>query len=130
MSFSIQLSLQISAMKQLSTSDLTSAFKDDTDFLSVFEINQLPDRVKIGMIKLITNLQPSNLPGNHWVALFRRSEDSVGFYFDSFGHVPPLAIQAWLFKNCTDWSSNRLTIQPYDDNALCGYLCIIFFKHL
>ena len=52
-------------MKQLSTTDLTNAFKDDDTFLGVFAINQLPAQVKFGKIKLIANLQPSNLPGNH-----------------------------------------------------------------
>jgi len=116
-------------MKQLSTIDISDAFKNDPTFLGVFAVDKLPATVQPGKVKMVVNLQPSNLPGSHWVAVFRR-DSNVGYYFDSFGSIPPLTIQVWLSKHCANWTFNRLTIQPINDNELCGYLCIEFLKRL
>jgi len=117
-------------MKQLSTTDIATAMKNDPAFLGVFALDKIPTTAPPhGKIKMVVNLQASNLPGNHWVAVYRNDED-VGYYFDSFGACPPRAIQVWLSNHCANWTFNNLTIQPFDDNVLCGYLCIEFFKHL
>src|SRR6266853_1104025 len=110
-------------MKQLSTTDISATFESDPAFLGVFAVDKLPSTVPPGKLKAVVNLQPSNLPGNHWVSVFQRN-NGVGYYFDSFGTIPPLAIQAWLSKHCVNWTWNVLTIQPVNDNVLYGYLCI------
>ena len=112
--------------KQLTTVDIQRALPDA---LGVFPLDKLPQVSSPLPIKLVANLQYSNLPGSHWVAVYRNS-DSVGYYFDSFGVLPPLELQWWLSKHCKSWTWNKLVIQSPSDNVLCGYLCIEFLNNL
>ena len=101
--------------------------KHDKQFIGVFALNKLPQHVLPGPCKLIVNLQYANLPGSHWTAIYR-NDSGLGYYYDSFGRIPPLEIQCWLVNNCGHWTWNTLTIQ-YDLSS-CGYLCIDFLKHV
>src|SRR5438552_16665749 len=117
-------------MELLTTIDLNNALGNDPAFLGTWAINQMPKPpLLIGKVKMVVNLQPNNLPGSHWVAIFRR-DSGFGYYFDSFGSIPPLAIQRWMHNNCNTWTWNRQTIQPSNNDVLCGYLCIEFLKRL
>jgi len=118
-------------MKPLSTSDLQQVFKNNKDFLGVFALNKLPRQVNpVGKCKLIVNLQYANLPGTHWTAI-SRNDDGVGDYFDSFGRIPPLEIQAWLIRHCTpQWTWNEKTVQKDTDTVSCGYLCIDYLNNV
>ena len=115
-------------MKALSTSDLKKAFEKDPEFLGVFALNRIPIQpVPVNKnVKFIINLDPDDLPGSHWVAV-RRTEGR-GFYFDSFGRVPPLEIQNWLVQNCHVWTYNPIVVQKKSNKVICGYLCIEFLK--
>jgi hypothetical protein len=115
-------------MAALTTSQLRAAFAQDPEFLGVFALNRIPMR-KIPLtrnVKFIANLDADNLPGSHWVAVKRTN--GQGFYFDSFGRIPPLEIQLWLARNCTLWTYNRQVVQSKKNEILCGYLCIAFLK--
>jgi len=118
-------------MKQLNTQQIRAALKHEPNFLNVYALDQLlhlalpQDTTEI---KLVANLQPSNLPGNHWIAIYRRPSDGRGYYFDSFGRSPPIAIQRWLTIHCNNWTFNNLCIQSRNNTVLCGYLCIKFLK--
>ncbi len=126
-------------MKQLSTSDISKALAHDLTFLGVFALNRLPTQAQVrgllttrrlfddSTLKLVANLQYSNLPGSHWVAAL--VQDGQGHYFDSFGSVPPLEMQHWLNQNSSDWTWNTKVVQSMDDNVLCGYLCIDFLNN-
>ena len=77
----------------LKTSDLHGVMKKDPAFLGVFAIDKVPPVVKKARnVKLIVNLDPSNKPGSHWVAIWRKG--TTGYYFDSFGRVPPPEAQS------------------------------------
>jgi hypothetical protein len=112
----------------LDTIDLITALMHDPKFIGVFAIDMLPKRVPVRKhVKLVINLQPSNLRGSHWVAI-NRSSNGTGEYFDSYGRIPPHDIQRWLAKNTKNWTYNTTVTQsPFDINA-CGYLCIEFLK--
>ena len=116
-------------MKVLSTQELESRMADDMDFIGVFALDRMPRQVAPGKCKLIVNLQYANLPGNHWIAIYR-NEDGVGYYYDSFGRLPPLEALGWLAKNCATWTWNTKTLQKLSDTVSCGYLCINFLKHV
>jgi len=117
-------------MKALTTSQLRAAFVNDPEFLGVFAVNRIPQqRIPLWRnVKFIANLDADNLPGSHWVAVKRT--DGHGFYFDSFGRLPPHEIQMWLANNCTLWTYNPQAIQLKSDKVICGYLCISFLKDL
>ena len=105
---------------------LESAMKHVQDFVGVFALVKLPAQVATPS-KLVVNLQYANLPGNHWTAIYCDA-DSVGYYFDSFGRIPPHEIHGWLAQHCARWTWNVLTIQKQSDTVSCGYLCIEYLK--
>ena len=116
-------------LRQLNTNDIRHALRTDAAFIGVFPLDRLPRGVgKIKTIKLVANLQPANLPGSHWVAIYRCG--GKGYYFDTFGEMPPHEIQCWLAANTLTWDYNRRIVQSKSDDASCGYICIYFLKKL
>ena len=115
---------------QLDTHDLQAIMGDDDEFVGVFALDKLPQTLnRHATIKMIVNLDPSNLPGSHWVAIYRRN-DGIAYYFDSFGDPPPKPIQTWLCNNSLNWSRFNKEIQSPLDKVSCGYLCIQFLSKL
>ena len=117
------------ALTPLNTNELRYAMQGDSAFIGVFPLDLLPQGVnKQKTIKMIINLQPSNLPGSHWVAVYRR--DGRAYYFDSYGTIPPNEIQHWLCDNARVWDYNRNVIQSEADEVSCGYICAYFLGQL
>ena len=52
-------------------------------FQGVFSADTLPEKPRL----LVGNTDPSDKPGNHWIAVFVDSTGR-GEYFDSFGRKP------------------------------------------
>src|SRR3981189_86834 len=102
-------------LRQLNINDIRHALRTDAAFIGVFPLDRLPRGVgKIKTIKLVANLQPANLPGSHWVAIY------------TCGEMPPHEIQCWLAANTLTWDYNRRIVQSKSDDASCGYICIYF----
>jgi len=110
-----------------SASQLTSVLKNVGGFRGVFSSDTLPDTFRPGE-SLVTNYDPSDKPGSHWVAM-RHAKDGAGVYFDSFG-LPPDAEDNILHDQTRfrDWLSqhtrqplrwNRVDLQSLADNV-CG----------
>lgn len=74
----------------------------------------------------ITNTDPSNLPGTHWVAIYIRNR--IGEYFDSGGFYPPPRLEKYLDRNCLYWKYNRKLIQ-HPSSSTCGLYCVYFVKN-
>ena len=74
---------------------------------------------------MIINLQDSNQPGSHWIAL-KRVKNSI-FIFDSFGvgYLPVGIFKA--FKNFKI-ITNIYRIQDISSN-LCGMFCVLFILY-
>ena len=89
-----------------------------------FSSDKLP-HVDRSPFAVITNTDPLNLPGTHWVAIF--IENRRGEYFDPSGRYPNTRIQKWLNRNCLEWGYNKKQIQqPYTET--CGLYCVYFVK--
>lgn len=98
-------------------------------FLGVFACDELPDIVKKTPALLVCNTQPSNSPGEHWIAIYISKKRS-GEYFDSFGlHPQNILFIEFLKKNCINYKYNQVMVQSIFSN-FCGQFCIIyaFFK--
>ena len=70
----------------------------------------------------VSNTQPSSKPGEHWVAFFLSSSDSVEF-FDSYGLAP--SVYGFFIKPS---ARNSFTIQQLDSNV-CAHYCIFYLYH-
>ena len=95
-------------------------------FLGVFPRDRLPpSRVRLRLPAcFIINSDTANLPGQHWTAVFIDSEKR-GYYFDSYGYLPPPRLQRWLNTNTRKWSYNTAFLQSIY-SSLCGYYCLYF----
>jgi hypothetical protein len=114
----------------LNTMQIDAFMRNDPIYLKTLALNQLKDVIPptpFLPLKMIINLQTQNLPGDHWVAIVRNA-NRIGYYFDSYGEMPPLPIQHWLANNCSEWHHNYQQVQHDSDNLSCGYLCIIFLQ--
>src|SRR3981189_1256574 len=111
----------------LLTSDLHMVMKRDPAFLGVFALDKVPLIVKKGYVKFIINLDPATKPGSHWVAIWRKG--NTGYYYDSFGLIPPPALEAWQIRNSDSWIYNSVLIQSPTGKTACGYLCISFLTN-
>ena len=109
------------------TLSLKHAMRKDPYFIGVYPINRLPTpKKKNSVLKLIVNLAMDNLPGTHWVAIYR-AQDRMMKYYDSFGDYPPMELQRWMNANSRKWDySYNQTQSIYDIN--CGQLCVKFLN--
>jgi hypothetical protein len=109
----------------MDTNEIKDLLQNVPNFIGVFPIDKLPKLNVATNAKLVVNLDPSNLPGTHWVAIALR--DGKGYYFDSYGDFPPMEIQQWLARNSRDWTYNSTVLQS-PSSLVCGHLCVNFLK--
>ena len=117
----------------LSTEDLLALTQTLPNSLGVFSINTLPDLSSLSLGKelkgkayrtLIVNLDIDQLPGSHWVGIYK--EDGVIEIFDSFGFPPPPLLQAWAVKNGRKWIYRHGVSIQHPLAVTCGYYAFIF----
>ena len=100
------------------------------DFRGVFASNQIPSKTLRAPFGFIVNNEPSNLPGQHWVAFFKGHENGPLLFFDSYG-LKARTISKH-FKRFLD--SKELIIQnkiPFQNinTDICGQYCLYFLYH-
>lgn len=91
-------------------------------FLGVFPADQLP-RISSLPSALIVNLDPSNKPGSHWVALYFNKSGNCE-YFDSYGRHPDV-LRSFIVKNSRSFVYNNIQVQNYWTTT-CGKMCLYF----
>jgi hypothetical protein len=73
----------------------------------------------------VVNLQNSDKPGSHWVALYIHLNNAI--YFDPFGEIYPYEI--YTFTKNKNLLFNHDTIQNLEQQC-CGYYCIDFLNFM
>lgn len=74
----------------------------------------------------VVNLDSDAGPGTHWTAYCKK--DSVVYYFDSFGNLPPpKELLKYFGSRCKIYYNNNI-YQKYG-TVVCGQLCITFLNH-
>lgn len=77
---------------------------------------------------LIVNTDKSNMPGEHWVALYKVNDCVI--YFDSFG-LPPLHEEIIKFikaNSIKGWYYNTINFQSVYSNT-CGVYCVFYLTN-
>ena len=95
--------------------------KTVTAFLGVFSIDHLPEKLPRLPVLLIVNTNPSNLPGQHWKAVFI-SRNGNGEVFDSLAAPISLKLEQWMTRNTRRWISSKLTLQSPLSASCGGYV--------
>ena len=75
----------------------------------------------------VINLNESDEPGSHWVAMFFGS--SLVLYFDSFGLAPPQELLMLCKKHRINYAYNNTHYQALT-SVLCGYYCLFFLNEI
>ena len=102
---------------------INNLLKDYKNFIGCFSKDQIP--LIENNKSIIMNLQNSNQPGSHWIALKR--VNNTLFVFDSFG-IEYLPISVFkVFKNFKI-ITNIYRIQDISSN-LCGLFCVLFILY-
>jgi hypothetical protein len=89
-------------------------------FQGVYSVDTLPENPRL----LISNTDPSNMPGTHWIAIYVDS-DGRGEYFDSFGRKPTGVFEDYMNDNCKDWIYNTRQLQSIN-SSYCGFYCCVY----
>jgi len=110
----------------MNTSQILNKCRQIDSFGGVFAADQLPQTLNKVPFSLIVNTHKSNMPGEHWVAIYI-NKNNFGEYFDSFGMAPYVdEIENFLHTVCKDgWTYNSTPIQGLS-SIKCGQFCILF----
>ncbi|KAJ8049271.1 hypothetical protein HOLleu_01951 [Holothuria leucospilota] len=100
-----------------------------TSFQGVFPSDTLRELQPNYPCSLVINLDPSHLPGSHWVAVFI-SKEGHGEYFDSYGLPPSTvsAISTFMNRVCIQHCYNEKTLQSLFSDV-CGHYVIFYLLH-
>lgn len=122
--------MAVKSISWLSTLDLEKFVDNHADvktkeaFLGVFPINRLPKRLIQLPVLFIINTNTSNLPGQHWKAIFI-SKNREGEVFDSLATPVELILSHWMNTFTRKWTISTLTLQnPL--SPTCGAYVLYF----
>lgn len=105
--------------KILKTNMLTRKY-----FLGVFSRDELPFIYKYPCC-FILNTDPSNKPGEHWLAIYYDENQNAEF-FDPAGYDPSrYRLLTYLDKTSKSWKFNNQRLQGFF-SELCGQYCILY----
>lgn len=91
--------------------------------LHVLASDRLPAHIKLPCA-IIANTDPSNRPGQHWVAIYI-DQSADGEYLDTFGRPPEGSHLKFIQKNAKCWKFNSKVIQN-PASVFCGKYCLVY----
>lgn len=94
-------------------------------YYGTYPANLIP-KIDTFPASLVVNMDNSNLPGSHWVAMFLPNENTC-YYFDSFGFEPSNKNITNFLKNFIVVKNEKIFQSFLTEN--CGYY-VIFFIHM
>jgi hypothetical protein len=96
------------------------------NYIGTFPSDKLPSPKQFPSC-FIANLDSSNEPGSHWVAVFL-TKTGKAEYYDTYGRQPPLTFKEYLESNFSVFRINKRQTQSFG-TSVCGQHCIYFLYH-
>jgi hypothetical protein len=113
----------------MDTSELMNVIEQDKymrNRVTVIPYDHLPKEfVSKRSFGYIINTDKSNLPGQHWQAIFLPDHFQTSEFFDSFALQPKQFVYDFLKRNSPNIIFNKHSLQGYDATT-CGYWCLHF----
>lgn len=122
-------------LKWLTTRDLENFIitfadsKTKAAFLGIFAIDNLPQTIPHLPVLFIVNTNTSNLPGQHWKAVYV-STKRIGEVFDSLAMPVSLRLEQWMNRFTQKWSLSKLTLQNPLSPTCGGYVLYYILTRL
>ena len=91
-------------------------------FDGVFSSDSLPRKPKL----LVCNTDPSNMPGEHWIAIYVDDDGHYGEYFDSLARAPSRLFERYMNEHCRQWTYNNCKQLQSITSRFCGHYCACF----
>ena len=76
-------------------------------FDGVFASDRLPTKPRL----FVCNTDPSDMPGEHWIAIYVDDNGHYGEYFDSLGRPPNRLFEHYMNEHCREWTYNCKQLQ-------------------
>ena len=96
-------------------------------FLGVFAVDTLPLYISKLPVLLIVNSDTSNLPGQHWRAIFIENTQH-GEVFDSLAMPVSHLLEKWMNINTVKWTASTTIIQ-HSFFQSCGAFVVHYVLH-
>lgn len=96
-------------------------------FRGIYASNSLPFRVTRYPFAFVSNTDPLEKKGSHWVAFWFKNGTECEFY-DSFGRIPEdydIRLREFLDRNSFVCMYNNVQVQP-DFTSSCGFHVLFF----
>lgn len=112
-------------------SEIISILKKDAKtqkyFLNVFANDQLPlTKIQRDSWLLVCNCCPVNMPGLHWIAIFKKDADTIEV-FDSYGQSPgTYNLEPFLKSQEVKQSIYNTTRLQALSSEVCGHYCLFY----
>ena len=90
-------------------------------FDGVFACDRLPTKPRL----MVCNTDPSDMPGEHWIAIYVDDDGRYGEYFDPLGRAPTRIFERYMNEHCCEWIYNCKQLQSIA-SRFCGYYCACF----
>ena len=96
------------------------------NYMGTFPSDKLPVPTRFPSC-FIANLDSSNQPGSHWVAVYLTKTGKAEFY-DTYARQPPPIFKEYLESNFSVLRINQRQTQSFG-TSVCGQHCIYFLYH-
>lgn len=114
-------------MNTLNILESLQGFRKNMSTVGVFPCNKLPSKIKKPAF-IVANTDPSNKPGEHWVAFYFPTKGHAEF-FDSFGQPPNKRFFTnFLKRHSRKYIINNIRFQG-NFSSTCGNYCCLFLYY-
>lgn len=103
--------------------------KTTSAFLGVYPIDCLPKTVSQLPVLFIINTNTSNLPGQHWKAVYVSSQ-RIGEVFDSLAMPLSIRLEQWMNSFTRKWTISTMTLQNPLSPTCGGYVLYFVMTRL
>lgn len=114
-------------MNTINIMESLRGFNKHNSTIGVFPCNKLPSKIKKPSF-IVANTDPSNKPGEHWVAFYFPTKGHAEF-FDSFGQPP----NKRYFTKFLERHSRKYVINSHrfqgNFSSTCGNYCCLFLYY-